>query len=351
MSTSTRPRILVCNVGWMARYRGLERQPDDIVGGGKWVVDNKRGHECCNFLPTASGNVFGHFETIKGETDRAVSIEKLEAAADAVHVDHIDVVWVATDPNGGGRRVIGYYLDATVYRRRQKHERPPTRQHRLDQIDSYMISAKADRVRCLALEERAIVLGRPPGWIGQANWWFPERSDHPDVPSFIATVRALLATHGSRPGANGETSNKRRLATDPDRNALVEASAISAVTNHYAGMTVRSVERDNVGWDLEIFQQDATSAGSDPAYRVEVKGLSGSEVVVGVTPNEYRSVKRHMGGDFPSYRIAIVSSVLSAPKLRILVFDQVRKAWVDEIQGRPVKLQLVEKTAAILSLD
>lgn len=76
MTMPTQSRILVCNVGWMARYQGLEGQPDNIVGGGKWVVDNKRGHESCNFLPTQSGDVFGHFETIKGDIDRAVSIEK-----------------------------------------------------------------------------------------------------------------------------------------------------------------------------------------------------------------------------------------------------------------------------------
>lgn len=350
MDTSTQSRILVCNVGWMARYQGLEGQPDDIVGGGKWVKENKRGHESCNFLPTPSGDVLGHFETIKGEIDRAVSIEKLGASDDADHIDHIDIVWVATNPNAGGRRVVGYYRDATVYRRRQEHTKLPTKQHRLDQINSYMISAKVANVRCLALEERTIVLGRPPGWIGQANWWFPEHSEHPDVPDFITKVRALLASHGTVSDGYDAAWKKLRLSTDPDRNALVEESAIAMVAKHYVGNEVRSVEKDNVGWDLEIYREGALALGTEPIYLIEVKGLSGSGTVVGVTPNEYRCVKEHVAGDLPSYRIAVVTSALSAPRLQIFVYDKVREVWVDEIQQKPVELQVIEKTAAILSL-
>jgi hypothetical protein len=351
MTMPTQSRILVCNVGWMARYQGLEGQPDNIVGGGKWVVDNKRGHESCNFLPTQSGDVFGHFETIKGDIDRAVSIEKLGAADYADHIDHIDVVWVATNPNGEGRRVVGYYLDATVYRRRQEHRVLPTKQHRLDQAGSYMVSAKAANIRCLALEERNIALGRPPGWIGQANWWFPEHSAHLDVPTFIAKVRALLASHNSAPGSNGVARKNLRRPTDPDRNALVEAAAIAIVTKHYVGNEVRSVEKDNVGWDIEVYQKGTPAKGGEPVHRIEVKGLSGPEMVVGVTPNEYRCIKQHLAGNLPSYRIAVVTSALSAPRLQIFVYDEVRKVWMDEIQQEPVELQVAEKTAAILSLS
>jgi len=334
----------------MARYQGLEGQPDNIVGGGKWVMENKRGHECCNFLPTPSGDVFGHFETIKGKIDRAVSIEKLDASEDADHIDHIDVVWVATNPNGDGRRVIGYYRDARVYRQRQMHEKLPTKQHRLDEVDSYRISARATNARCLALEGRTIVLGRPPGWIGQANWWFPEQSENPDVPAFIAKVRALLASHSAVADSYDAAWRKLRPSTDPDRIALVEKSAIAIVTKHYVGNEVRSVEKDNVGWDLEIYQEGAPALGAEPVYRIEVKGLSGPETVVGMTPNEYRCVKEHLDGTLPSYRIAVVTSALSAPRLQIFAYDNVRKSWVDETKKKSVALQVAEKVAAILSL-
>ncbi|WP_315136731.1 protein NO VEIN domain-containing protein [Achromobacter marplatensis] len=351
MDTPMQPPLIVCNVGWMTRYQGLTGQPDNIVGGGKWVVRNKRGHESCNFLPTPSGEVFGHFETSKAKIDRAVNIKNLGAAIGADRIDNADVVWVATNPNGEGRRVIGYYRDATVYRQRQRHGQFPTNQHKHDEVGSYVVSAKAANVRCLALEERAISLGRPPGWIGQTNWWFPERSEHPDVPAFISDVRALLANHGTLADNVSGGQARRQLPTDPHRNALVEESAITMVAKHYAGYEVHSVEKDNVGWDLEIYEKGGPTRRIEPTYRIEVKGLSGPRAVVGVTPNEYRCIKEHMAGRFPTYRIAIVTLALTNPTLLIILYDHARKVWVDEFEKKPVQLHVAEKVAAILSLD
>lgn len=350
MTISNQSKILVCNVGWMARYQGLKGQPDSIVGGGKWVKENKQGHESCNFLVAPSGDVFGHFETIKGEIDREVSIEKLGATDDAEYIDHIDVVWVATDPHGGGRRVIGYYRDARVYRRRQKHGKFLTKQHRLDEIRSYRVSTQAKNMKCLALEDRCITLGKPPGWIGQANWWFPANSLHPGVPAFLAEVRALLTSHNTLPQRKSAAKKWGRQSLDPARNALIEAAAIDEVTKHYIGKKVRSVEKDNVGWDLEIYQEGALIPGSEPLYRVEVKGLSGPNVVIGVTPNEYRYMKAHLAGSLPCYRIAVVTSVLTQRRLHIFKYDRERETWIDEIQRKVIKLKIDEKMAAIVSL-
>ncbi|MBB6575391.1 protein NO VEIN domain-containing protein [Xanthomonas arboricola] len=342
--------VLVCNIGWMARYQGLERQPDSIVGGGKWVDENHHGHECCNFLTMPSGSVFGHFETIKGKVDRKVSIGKLGASDDADSIEHIDVIWVSTEPNGGGRRVIGYYLDAVVYRGRQLHKKPPTCQHKLDKVDSYMVSANTRNVRCLPIEERTLVLGRPPGWIGQANWWFPEHSEHADVPAFMTQVRALLARHcflgTSRKGSCGANRT-----SDPERNAQVEAAAVAVVKEFYAAHPIRSVEKDNVGWDLNVFQKSDLDAQKAPFRRVEVKGLSGPDITVGVTPNEYRYIRLHMDGSLPSYRIAVVTSALSAANLHLLSYDFGQKQWIDEIRIQYVQLEVDEKTAAILTLS
>lgn len=351
MDATMQPRILVCNVGWMARYQGLRGQPDNIVGGGAWVKKHKHGHESCNFLPTPAGEVLGHFETSQAKIDRWVDITKLGAYVDDERIEHIDVIWTATNPNGGGRRVIGYYRDATVYRQRQRHGSYPTNQHKRDQIRSYMVSADGANVRCLGPEERPIALGRPPGWIGQTNWWFPEHSQHPDVPAFIAKVRALLAGHRAMPGNGNLNRNKRQLLTDPHRNALVEASAINLVAEHYVGYEVRSVEKDNMGWDLEIYKKGPPMSGIEPLYRIEVKGLSGPRTVVGVTPNEYRCIKEHMAGNLPTYRIAIVTMALTEPRLLIILYDKAREVWIDETKKRPVRLQIAEKLAAILSLD
>src|SRR4051812_46820892 len=117
--------IIVCHVGWMAGYEGLVGRPDDIIGGGAWVKKHKNGGETCNFLKCDDDYVYGHVETIKGKIDRLISIENLGARPGAPFVDHVDVIWTATDPEKKGRRVVGWYRDARVYRDREYfHLRP-----------------------------------------------------------------------------------------------------------------------------------------------------------------------------------------------------------------------------------
>ncbi|WP_170327989.1 DUF3883 domain-containing protein [Ruegeria arenilitoris] len=48
---------------------------------------------------------------------------------------------------------------------------------------------------------------------------------------------------------------------------------------------VESVEKDGVGWDLEAFSEDSAH------LKVEVKGLSGKDPIVELTPNEYAKMQ------------------------------------------------------------
>jgi hypothetical protein len=101
MSTkSDVPPLMVCNVGWMSRYQGLDGKPDNIVGGGQYVRQHGKGHEVCNFLPCEDGNVYGHVETIKGDKDRQIKIDNILPESGNPGTDSVsgvDVLWVATN--------------------------------------------------------------------------------------------------------------------------------------------------------------------------------------------------------------------------------------------------------------
>ena len=77
-------RMVFCNIGWMRRYRGLDRQQDNIFGGGRWLRESGTGHEVCNFLPCADGYVYGHVETIRGKKDRQIRIENWGGGDDSL---------------------------------------------------------------------------------------------------------------------------------------------------------------------------------------------------------------------------------------------------------------------------
>ncbi|MEA2875562.1 MAG: hypothetical protein QOF14_758 [Hyphomicrobiales bacterium] len=342
--------LLVCHIGWMAAYEGQVGQPDQIVGGGAWVRKHKDGGETCNFLKCDNGYVYGHVETVKGNLDRPISIEMLGAKPNAAFVDNVDVVWTATDPKRKGRWVVGWYRDARVYRDRVQFDKLPSAQHRLEKHkQSYRIRTRGANAVAIPIKRRDVRLGRGRGWIGQANWWFPERQSNVGIRRFLDRVSALLdaglppiqkeasASHG---GGWGGGSN-------PLRNAEVERRAILRVREHFAGYDIRSVEEENLGWDLE-----ARPNGTKKALRLEVKGLFGRDLQVGLTPREYRALVSHTEGHMPQYRLCVVTRALSGkPRLVIFRYDRDKRTWADDHSRRTVSPKITCVQAAIVSLN
>jgi hypothetical protein len=184
--------LLFCNIGWMERYAGLKGRPDKIVGGGSFVNDNGYGAEVCNFLPANDGYVYGHVETIQDENDRRIDLSRLGAENDAEQVDKVTVVWTATHPDEGGRRVVGWFRNATVFRERQKLKTYPSPQHRKDKIKQYRVRAKASDVWLLPVEDRTLRMGRGKGWMGQTPWWVPPDKPSDEIGRFLEKVAELL---------------------------------------------------------------------------------------------------------------------------------------------------------------
>lgn len=187
--------IFFCNIGWMSRYEGLKGKPDKIVGGGKWVAKNKKGHEICNFAAADDGYIYGHVETIKGKRDRKIRITSIDPDAEE-EVTGVDVVWTATDPDGGGRKIVGWYQGATVFRDRQSFESAPSKQHGLDGINNYRIRVRAKNAHRLDIDERQLQLGRGLGWMGHTPWWTPKVDASPEIKKFVSRVRKLI---GNKP--------------------------------------------------------------------------------------------------------------------------------------------------------
>lgn len=108
---------------------------------------------------------------------------------------------------------------------------------------------------------------------------------------------------------------------DPERKAKIEASAVRLTRMHFEDQAyvVTSVETDNLGWDLEAGKNDIT-------LHLEVKGLSGSEVSIELTPNEYKYVRAKPA----NYRICIVTEALRNPSLRVFSYSDRSGNWEDE---------------------
>jgi len=118
----------------------------------------------------------------------------------------------------------------------------------------------------------------------------------------------------------------------------VEQCAVDFTKNYFASLNYKheSFEKEKVGWDI-------TFTNETEELFVEVKGLSGNNISVEFTPNEYStSIEKQTNG----YRIAIVTNALAKiPELHLFEYDTETGIWKSNT-GK--ELEIKEKTGAVL---
>ena len=118
-------KILFCKISAMKFYKGAQ-EGDVPYNGGKFVDENGYGHEEYNFDPVdidGEDYLFGFVETksTRGKRNdlRIENIQGCEAFENDDSVEGVLVIWCATtDLNQTS--IVGWYKDATVYRRYQE---------------------------------------------------------------------------------------------------------------------------------------------------------------------------------------------------------------------------------------
>jgi hypothetical protein len=139
-------------------------------------------------------------------------------------------------------------------------------------------------------------------------------------------------------GSFEERVARRPYQPDPRKRKAVEEAAVRETIAHFRaqGFVIQDRQSDNVGWDLEAHR-------GEEHILLEVKGLSGNEVSVELTPNEYI----HMQRNRDQYVICIVTGALG-PSLSLAIFRYCGESarWQDAT-GR--SLSAVELVAARLS--
>lgn len=312
-------RMIFFNTGWMRDYKGIKN--DKIVGGGEHVRKYGYGHEIFNFLPYRRQN-YGYIQ-VGGE----IELIRLGALPTDEFIDNVTVVWTARNPSTGGTYIIGWYNEAKVYRDRQSPPKNSNRKYR-NELFGYYATAKTKDTHLLTLDERVLQIPRGKNGMGQRNIWYSDNN-----PEFIQKVfkyidrGAVPSTHKVPPRKNGTPRQ-----TDPLKRQKVEKTAVVIVIRHYKkkGFEVYSVEKDNVGWDLEAIKVDVE-------LKIEVKGLSQNFVSVELTPNEYKNLKKLKD----NYRLCVVTETLTNPDLSIFSYSTEHDQWIDE-KGRVLKIEEIK---------
>lgn len=324
--------IIYFNIGWMAAYAGHSNDP--ISGGHQFLAQNDFGGEAFNFLADVDGRVRG----CRPGSRKGLRIERLGAASkNDPYVDGVTVVWMAREPKGGRTLIVGWYLDARVYR---SADPAPTPRH-LPNGEAIPVTAEthADNAVLLPPTGRTFqIQSRRTADVGfgQSPAWYGDPSIDDLVQAYIAGVQQRVAkSKGKGKGGAGRQN-------DPELRKTIEEAAINHAGAYFrsdvgGACNVISVEREAKGWDLE-------ATGVDGVWLVEVKGLSGSRLSCEVTPNEFSAMNS------PTYRgryvLYVVCNALDAPVASI--FRWANGGWRTE-DGRA--LGVTQKIGAVLSCD
>lgn len=279
--------LVFVNIGWMVSYQGPTNDP--TIGGHGWLKTHSYGHEAWNFEP--------HQKRLYGYVPRSarINLRKLGAAGNAERIDGVTVVWIARSPRNGVTYVIGWYRNASVHRDSNHYKVPRS----TGEVIEYQIQAPIDEAKLLTPDQRILEVptAKVAGNLGQSPVWYGN-------PTFVERVRAFLKTGGvalTSPGKRSTGAGKQR---DPEERRRIELAAVQHAIRYYespagGNRVVQSVEKDNAGWDLTV-------TGGDVTLKVEVKGLSGDDVCVELTPNEYEKMLS------PKHRTMYVVYVVTA---------------------------------------
>jgi hypothetical protein len=173
-------KTLFVHIHWMKYYDG---RPDEAFRGGQssdgWM-------ENYNFLDYG-GAVFGGFwpGRYRRSDDHAkeLNLDRLSACGES-NAKHITVLFFAPHPKDNHLRLIGWYNDATVFRRIQEHP---------DDDQSYNITARYENAHRIAHHKRERVFDFT-GWWKQGGYRFGDNAP----PQILKAVQAEIRMQSRR---------------------------------------------------------------------------------------------------------------------------------------------------------
>lgn len=299
-------QIIFLKITWMRSYVGIHN--DSSFGGGKFIQEHGWGHELFNFAPkngTCYGNKSG---------GKSININKLGANSKDDKINNVTIIWTAPK-KGGGVYIVGWYKNATLYRHSQK-------QPRLFRGESleYFAECKSENAFLLSEDERILDIPTGTNGMGQANVWYAENRKE-----FVKKVKDYVFK-GINPKIKKKLTVKGgAFQVDSIKRKKIENAAIRHIYKYYEnlGYDLKSVETEKVGWDLEAIL-------GKTKLLLEVKGLSGEEINIELTHNEFKQ----MLANKDDFRLCIVTKALTKPSSFIFSYSLSENIWSDVKQNR-----------------
>ena len=310
--------LLILGVAWMREYKGDDG--DEPQSGAGYVQEHGTCGEIWNF--NREGNYYygyGMTPSFAGVNLGRVAGEKYWQIRN--EAKNIDVVFMATHPYGGAS-IVGWYKNATVL---HKHygEHAGKKEH--------LCWAKVENGFLVKEEDREILPKEfLPKGIPQSQIMYLDTK-----PKLAKYLRNYIDDNQTKVRRK---EFRKNAFIDQEEKRKIESNAVAEATMYYEsrGYKVKSVEKENCGWDLKVTKQ------GEKTLQVEVKGHKGGDFNFELTHNEYAKMKEYS----KTYRVFVARKALSNnPKTTIFSPYKENGKWcLRDEAGK--KLPLDEKTSA-----
>jgi len=288
--------VLFARIGWMRWYRGPRADDQKPIGGGSY---NKAelGHEAFNFLPL-NGEMLGYFQPrLRKGHESTIALERIQAGFTGDQLDGVLVLFVATNPESGGQRIVGWFRDATVYRRDQSSEALERNQF------SYFVKTREEYAALVPESRRSFEIPSGKGAFGQANvcyalddegrpkkaGWIDEALNYVDSYALenIAQEPESEADQGIDQTVSIAIERGAGFQSNPEIRRVIEDYAMGKAKEHLEGLGYKPIDRHKT----ESYDFLCEVSGSE--LFVEVKGMQDDGSAISLTPKEVEHARKH----------------------------------------------------------
>lgn len=290
-ASSAKPKqpVLFARIGWMKYYNGPLIGDEKPRGGGEYNK-TRLGHEAFNFHEVR-GQLLGFFQASK---------IKLERIVPGTHEDILKgvvVVFVATDPEQGGQRIVGWYWNATVYR--NPRSSPPKERNGFH----YFLVAEDREAVLLPSHLRTYLIPGGKGGFGKANICYLYEQNGKSKPArWLPEALEFVQNYENEnllvnPQAEAAAGVVQSVELEIERSAGFQPNSKikRAVDLHAMGRAEK--EFKNRGYEVKDVSQkkpyDLHCSKSDEVKYVEVKGTQSNGLDIFLTAGEVKFIEKN----------------------------------------------------------
>jgi 5-methylcytosine-specific restriction protein A len=190
-------KIVFITLDWMKYYRGITSDDLPLGTGGSYPADSK--HEIYNFLDDG-GYCYGYTPASGRINLQSINKDATKKTSDGKeYIENVLVVFTASKNDGLKRRVVGFYVDATVFKEPFTNTNPKRIIKSTKTFASYNIRVKSENVYLFDEEnERNIYLpfSKRDGYgYGQSNIWYANDKKSKTIEfrkNIISTIKLII---------------------------------------------------------------------------------------------------------------------------------------------------------------